>query len=72
MAAATLCPWMTAATEHGPEVQLLRSTKMSANVVFITMVATLQAEGIAITSAFLLFFLVCVVALLFVLVCVVA
>ena len=29
-----------------------------------TMVATLQAEGIAITSAFLLLFLVCVVALL--------
>jgi hypothetical protein len=35
MAAATLSPWKTAATEHSPEVSLLRSTKMSANVVFI-------------------------------------
>ena len=34
MAAAKLCPWMTAATEHSPEVPLLQSTGMSANVVF--------------------------------------
>ena len=35
MAAATPSPWKTAATEHSPEVSLLRITKMSANVVFI-------------------------------------
>mgnify|MGYP000267367891 CR=1 FL=1 len=35
MAAATPSPWKTAATEHSPEVSLLRTTKMSANVVFI-------------------------------------
>jgi len=35
MAAATLRPQMTAATEHGQEVLLLQSTAMSANVVFI-------------------------------------
>jgi hypothetical protein len=35
MAAAKHCPWMTAATEHSPEVPLLQSTEMSANVVFI-------------------------------------
>ena len=31
MAAAKICPWMTAATEHSPEVPLLQSTEMSAN-----------------------------------------
>ena len=35
MAAAKHCPWMTAATEHSPEVPLLQSTETSANVVFI-------------------------------------
>jgi len=35
MAAATLRPQMTAATEHGQEVLRLQSTAMSANVVFI-------------------------------------
>ena len=35
MAAAKHCPWVTAATEHSPEVPLLQSTEMSANVVFI-------------------------------------
>jgi len=35
MATATLCPQMTAATEHGQEVLRLQSTAMSANVVFI-------------------------------------
>ena len=35
MAAAKHCPWTTAATEHSPEVPLLQSTEMSANVVFI-------------------------------------
>ena len=30
MAAAKHCPWMTAATEHNPEVPLLQSTEMSA------------------------------------------
>ncbi len=30
MAAAKHCPWMTAATEHSPEVPLLQSTEMSA------------------------------------------
>ena len=35
MVAATPSPWKTAATEHSPEVSLLRSTKMSVNVVFI-------------------------------------
>ena len=37
MAAVTPSPWKTAATEHSPEVSLLRTTKMSANVVFINM-----------------------------------
>ena len=35
MAAAKHGPWVTAATEHSPEVPLLQSTGMSANVVFI-------------------------------------
>jgi len=35
MVAATLCPQMTAATEHAPEVLRLQSTAIAANVVFI-------------------------------------
>ena len=64
MVAAKHGPWMTAATEHSPEVPLLQSTGGSMLQSQTTMVATLQAEGIAITSAFLLLFLICAVALL--------
>jgi hypothetical protein len=44
MAAAKHCPWMTAATEHNPEVPLLQSTEMSANTELRTQSASCHIE----------------------------
>ena len=45
MAAAKHCPWMTAATEHNPEVPLLQSTEMSANTELRTQSASCHIEA---------------------------